>query len=77
MNNELSFEKAMERLEEIVNCLENGKLSLEEALETYSEGVKLSQYCNMRLEEAEGKMVKIINENNIYKEINLDNELKE
>lgn len=77
MNNELSFEKAMERLEEIVNCLENGKLSLEEALETYNEGVKLSQYCNIRLEEAEGRMIKIINENNTYKEIDLDNELKE
>jgi len=77
MNNELSFEKAMKRLEEIVNILESGNLSLEQALEAYNEGVKLSLYCNNKLEEAEGKMIKIINENNSYKEIEMYNEMKE
>jgi len=77
MNNDLSFEKAMKRLEEIVNILESGNLSLEQALEAYNEGVKLSLYCNTKLEEAEGKMIKIINENNYYKEIEMENEMKE
>ncbi|MGI5998660.1 MAG: exodeoxyribonuclease VII small subunit [Lutispora sp.] len=77
MNNELSFEKAIKRLEEIVSILESGDLSLEQALEAYSEGVKLSSYCNTKLEEAEGKMIKIINENRDYKEIEMDNEMKE
>jgi len=75
MNNEMSFEKAMERLEEIVNSLEKGDLSLEQALEAYNEGVKLSMYCNDKLEEAEGKMVKIVNENNTYKEIEFKEQL--
>lgn len=77
MNKELSFEKAMERLEEIVNHLENGNLSLEQALKAYNEGVKLSLFCNNKLEEAEGKMIKIVNENNAYKEIDMDKEKEE
>ncbi|MCQ1529832.1 exodeoxyribonuclease VII small subunit [Lutispora saccharofermentans] len=77
MSNELSFEKAMKRLEEIVNCLENGNLTLDEALEAYNEGIKLSFYCNKKLEEAEGKIVKIINDNDAYKETDIYNELKE
>ena len=57
MSSELSFEKAMERLEEIVNHLESGDLSLEQALEVYEEGVKLSLYCDTKLNEAEGKII--------------------
>lgn len=74
MNNELSFEKAMERLDEIVNQLESGNLSLDQALEAYSEGVRLSLYCNNKLEEAEGKMVKIANDNKNYEEIDMNKE---
>lgn len=72
MNKELSFENAMKRLEEIVDYLESGNISLEQALEAYSEGVKLSLYCNSKLEEAEGKMIKIMNENNVFKEIEIE-----
>jgi len=72
MNRELSFEEAMKRLEEIVNYLESGNISLEQALEAYSEGVKLSLYCNNKLEEAEGKIIKIMNENNVFKEIEIE-----
>jgi len=74
MSSELSFEKAMERLEEIVNHLESGDLSLEQALEVYEEGVKLSLYCDTKLNEAEGKIIKIANDNNTYREIEMDKE---
>ncbi|NLM43137.1 MAG: exodeoxyribonuclease VII small subunit [Clostridiales bacterium] len=77
MSSELSFEKAMERLEEIVNHLESGDLSLEQALEVYEEGVKLSLYCDTKLNEAEGKIIKIANDNNTYREIEMDKEIKE
>ncbi|HHY77480.1 MAG TPA: exodeoxyribonuclease VII small subunit [Clostridiales bacterium] len=77
MNSELSFEKAMERLEEIVNQLESGNLSLEQAIEIYNEGVKLSLYCDAKLNEAEGKIMKISYENNTYKEIEISKEVKE
>ena len=43
---ELSFEKAIARLEEIVRELEDGRLPLENALELFEEGVGLSRICS-------------------------------
>ncbi len=77
MDNNLSFEKALEKLEEIVNCLEKGDIALEEALKAYQEGVILSQYCNKILEEAEGKVTMIMKENSSYKEIDFSKDFKE
>ena len=56
MEPELKFEKALERLEKIVQDLEGGNLSLEEALKKYEEGVKLSRTCAQKLEQAESKV---------------------
>lgn len=58
---ELSFEKAMERLEEIVNSLENGECPLEESLKLFEEGVKLVKLCNNKLENVEGSIKKLAN----------------
>ena len=55
----LSFEKALERLEEIVERLDDDSLSLEESLELYEEGVKLSKQCSETLEDAELKIQKV------------------
>lgn len=68
MNSNLSFEKAIEKLDEIVSSLEKGNLNLEDALKAYEEGVKLSQYCNKILEDAEGKISMIMKEDDSYKE---------
>lgn len=51
-----SFEKAMERLEEIVTLLENGKASLDESLAIFEEGVALVTFCNEKLTEAEQRV---------------------
>lgn len=51
-----TFEKAMERLEEIVKNLEGEDLPLEESLRIFEEGVALSRQLNARLDEAEGKV---------------------
>ncbi len=40
---EIKFEKAVERLEKIVDELESGSLDLDESLKAYEEGVKLNQ----------------------------------
>lgn len=56
MSEEIKFEKAMERLEKIVEDLENGNIPLEEALKKYEEGVKLSRVCQKRLSQAEKKI---------------------
>lgn len=56
MESELKFEKALERLEKIVEDLESGNLALDEALKRYEEGVKLSRLCSQRLVQAENKI---------------------
>lgn len=56
MNDKLSFEKALERLEQIVDELEGGNLSLEDALKRYEEGVKFSRTCQEKLAQAEKKI---------------------
>lgn len=59
--NELSFEEAMDRLEEIVNSLESGEFPLEESLKLFEEGVKLVKQCNKKLTSIEGTIKKLIN----------------
>ncbi len=48
----LSFEAAPERLEGIVERLEQGDLALEAALATFEQGVALSRRCAGQLEQA-------------------------
>lgn len=52
----LSFEKALERLESIVDEMESGQLSLDNALKKFEEGVKLSQLCTQKLNETEKRI---------------------
>ncbi|MBI4398716.1 MAG: exodeoxyribonuclease VII small subunit [Candidatus Omnitrophica bacterium] len=56
MPEEMKFEKALERLEEIVSQLESGDIALEEAIKRYEEGVKLSRVCLEKLSQAERKV---------------------
>jgi len=53
---DIKFEKAMARLEEIVQEMEKGDIPLEESLKLFEEGIKLSQVCTKKLDEAEGKV---------------------
>ncbi len=45
----VSFEEAMEKLEEIVARLESGDVPLEQAIDLYQEGMKLSRLCGRSL----------------------------
>ena len=58
---EISFEKAMERLEEIVASLESGEYPLEGSLKLFEEGIKLVKLCNSKLESVEGAIKKLTN----------------
>lgn len=51
-----TFEESLERLEDIVQSLEEGKLSLNESLEIFEEGTKLARECSKQLNEAKGKL---------------------
>ncbi len=53
---EMSFEKALARLEAIVDEMEGGKLSLEEMMKRFEEGQKLAALCSSRLNEIERKV---------------------
>lgn len=57
---ELSFETAMEQLEEIVEKLEEGEVPLEKALEFYQKGMDLSKYCHDTLQKAENQLTKMM-----------------
>ena len=57
--NELSFEAALKRLEEIVRRLESGEASLDESIELYGEGDRLRQQCEARLQAAQARIEKI------------------
>ncbi len=51
-----TFEKDLERLEEIVGALEEGGLSLDDSLKHFEEGIKLARRCEKALTEAEKKI---------------------
>lgn len=54
---ELTFEKALARLEEILTKLESAEASLDESLALFEEGVSLSKQCNKMLDQAEQKVL--------------------
>ena len=53
---ELSFEEALNRLEEKANVLENESPDLSKALEMYEESAKLLKGCSEMLDEAQKKI---------------------
>ena len=57
-----SFEKDLERLEEIVGALEEGGLPLDESLKRFEEGIGLVRRCEKALSEAE-KRIEILVKN--------------
>jgi len=63
---ELNFEKAMDRLEAIVEQMETGKLTVEDMILRYEEGMNLVKVCQERLTNAEEK-IEIIARNNAGK----------
>lgn len=56
---EIKFEKAMDRLEHIVEELEKGELDIDKSLEIFEEGIKMSRVCSKKLNEAEQKIEKL------------------
>lgn len=52
----LSFEDALNELDDVVAKLEAGKLSLEESLNLHQRGQQLAQYCNVLLDRAQSQI---------------------
>ena len=55
----LTFEKALEALEQIVNRLERGEVPLAESIEIYERGDALRKHCDALLKQAEARVEKI------------------
>jgi len=60
---ELDFEAALEELETLVDQMEAGDMTLEASLAAFERGVKLTRHCQSALQNAELK-VKKLTENN-------------
>lgn len=56
----MTFEQAMKRLEEIIQALEDNQTSLETSVELFQEGIKLSKLCSDKLAGIEDKVAKIL-----------------
>lgn len=61
---EQNYEKSLKRLEEIVAILENGGQPLEKTLELFSEGTALLNSCAKYLDNAEQKIITLMNGDN-------------
>ncbi|HZK44516.1 MAG TPA: exodeoxyribonuclease VII small subunit [Syntrophomonadaceae bacterium] len=61
---DMKFEPALKRLEDIVNLIESGKLDLDESVELFEEGMKLSVYCQKELKKADTKIKKLLKDEN-------------
>lgn len=70
------FEEKMERLENIVEKLEDREIPLNKSLELFEEGVKLVDDLQNLLEDAEGKVNELM-DNLEVKDIDVDIETKQ
>ena len=53
MAKKMTFEAAMERLEQIVRAMERGDVQLDESLKLFQEGTELVRSCSKMLEQAQ------------------------
>ncbi len=63
-----SFEEALEKLEAIVEKLNDEEITLEKSVELYEEGLKLSKICSETLENAALKIEQIDQSTNTDKQ---------
>ena len=56
MSSKMTFESAMQKLEDEVKRLESGSITLDESLKSFETAVKLLKICNEKLENAERRV---------------------
>lgn len=61
MSEEMSFEEALIKLEEVVSQLEQGDvLTLDESLQAFEEGIRLTRLCREKLDAAELRVQQLV-----------------
>lgn len=63
MAEKVTFEENMQKLEQIVNELEQGDIPLEKALSEFQNGVSLTKYLQATLKNAENTLAKEMTSN--------------
>lgn len=56
---DMTYEKAINRIEEITALLEHDAVTLDDSVKLFEEGVKLADYCGKCLEQAEQKVTEL------------------
>ena len=69
---EKTFEEAVIELEKLVQTLEDGECTLDESMKMFEEGMALAKYCNEKLQNAEKRIVELVNENGKISEVEMD-----
>lgn len=61
---DLSFEDALNNLEEIVKKLETGEVPLDDAISEFNKAMNLAKMCDDKLKNAEEAITKLVKDNN-------------
>jgi len=56
---DMTYEKAIKRLEDIIEQLENNEIPLEDSISLFQEGIQLSQYCDKKLKTIQAQVAQI------------------
>ncbi|HPX46149.1 MAG TPA: exodeoxyribonuclease VII small subunit [Bacteroidales bacterium] len=64
MKEELTFEQAFKRLNEITEIIQRNECTLDESFALFEEGLKLSKFCNEKLSFFEEKFEELTKERN-------------
>ena len=57
-----TFEEAIRELESIIKELEEGNVSLDRSLKLFKRGISFTEFCNKKLNEAQG-IIKVLSRN--------------
>ncbi len=60
MSEKKAFEQSMQELEAVVRRLESGDITLDDSLAAFEKGISLIRECEARLNEAKGKIEKLV-----------------
>jgi len=60
---DLSFEAALQELEQIVEKLDSGKVDLDQSIDIYTRGSLLKAHCEAKLRSAQDRIEKIVSQN--------------
>lgn len=74
---DVKFEDQIKELETIVNELENGEVDLDTSIEKYTKAMTLVKSCDEKLKKIDEKVSKIVTENNVLEDFNVEEKWKE